>query len=110
MKGRELCSSKLYKYNNLVQQGDITYTVADDYVMNLKTKQRLNFLNSEQKAEGCKASNFIAKKDFFYWLVLNKEGARFLIGKSEHFSETSIEYISINHEKLAQEMIYGIQS
>jgi hypothetical protein len=68
--------------------------------MNFKTKQRLNLLNSEQKAEGCKASNFIAKGDFFYWLVLNKEGIRFLIGKCKNFSETSIEYISIDQEKL----------
>jgi hypothetical protein len=54
MKGRELCSSKLYQFNNLIQQGDITYTVGDDQVMNLKTQQRLYLLNSKQKLEGCK--------------------------------------------------------
>jgi hypothetical protein len=38
MKGRELCSSRLYKYDNLVQHGEITYTVHKDHVMNLGTK------------------------------------------------------------------------
>jgi hypothetical protein len=100
MKGREICSSKLYKYNNLVLLGDIIYSVHQDHVMNQVTKHRFYLLTPEQKAEGYSISNFILKGDNFYWLMLNKEGYRVSVGTAKNYSQTSIEHIPIDHENI----------
>ena len=68
--------------------------------MNLGTKQTFNLLNSEQISEGCSASNFVAKEDNFYFLLFNIEGYRVSLGMAKNYSETSIEHISIDHEKI----------
>ena len=68
--------------------------------MNLQTKKRFCLLNSQQNEDGCSVSNFVAKKYNFYWFVLNKDGFRISLGMAKNYSESSIEFIPIDHEKM----------